>query len=143
MTSWFRQFCIYVSDIEATIRFYETLGLQCTSRTVITDDISEAVIENPGKGGWIQLAHNKQHEGPIDMGTSVWKLYVYTDDCQAVYDRAMAAGYESVSPPQKAERWPVTLAFINDPDGYLIEILQRHEPATQRNAGGTPRDQTL
>jgi lactoylglutathione lyase len=143
MTSWFRQFCIYVSDIEATIRFYETLGLECTSRTVITDDISEAVIENPGKGGWIQLAHNKQHKGPIDMGSSVWKLYVYTDDCKGVYDRAMAAGYKSVSPPQRADRWPVTLAFITDPDGYLIELLQRHEPATQRNAGGTPRDQTL
>ena len=28
MTSWFRQFCIYVSDIEATIRFYETLGFE-------------------------------------------------------------------------------------------------------------------
>ena len=110
---------------------------------MITDDISEAVIENPGKGGWIQLAHNKKHEGRIEMGSAVWKLYVYTDDCQGVYDRAMAAGYRSVSPPQRADRWPVTLAFISDPDGYLIELLQRHEPATQRNAGGTPRDQTL
>jgi len=143
MTSWFRQFCIYVSDIDAAIKFYETLGLECTSRTVITDDITEAVLENPDKGGWIQLAHNKQHKGPIDMGSAVWKLYVYTDDCQGVYDRAMAAGYKSVSAPQKTDRWPVTLAFIADPDGYLIELLQRNEPATQRNAGGTPRDQTL
>jgi len=142
MTSWFRQFCIFVSDIEATIKFYETLGFECTSRTVITDDIREAVVENPGKGGWIQLAHDRT-KGKIDMGTSVWKLYVYTDDCEGVYKKAMAAGYKSVSPPQKAERWPVTLAFISDPDGYLIELLQRHEPATQRNAGGTPRDQTL
>jgi len=23
--------------------------------------------------------------------------------------------------------WPVTVAFIKDPDGYLIELLQNHE----------------
>ena len=38
MVSWFRQFCIHVSDIDATIAFYETLGLECTSRTKITDE---------------------------------------------------------------------------------------------------------
>ena len=143
MVSWFRQFCIHVTDIEATIRFYETLGLECTSRTVITEDISEAVIENPERGGWIQLAQNRQITGPIDMGTAMWKLYVYTDDCQAVYDRAMAAGYRSISPPSKNDRWPVTMAFVADPDGYQIELVQRDEKPTERNAGGTPRDQSL
>src|SRR5262245_59039374 len=118
MVSWFRQFCIHVSDIEATVKFYETLGLECTSRTKITDDISEAVVENPDRGGWIQLAHNKQITGPIDMGTAMWKLYVYTDDCQAVYDKAVGAGYSSITPPAKSDRWPVTIAFIADPDGY-------------------------
>ena len=82
MVSWFRQFCIHVSDIDATIKFYETLGLECTSRTKITDDIDEAVIENPERGAWIQLAQNKTITPPIDMGTAMWKLYVYTDDCQ-------------------------------------------------------------
>lgn len=143
MTSWLRQYCIYVSDLDATIAFWETLGLECTSRTVITDEITEAVLENPEKGGWVQLAHDKAQTGPIDMGTSVWKLYLYTDDCQGLYDTAIAAGYESDTAPFTPERWPVTMAYIKDPDGYLIELLERHEPATVRNAGGTPRDQTL
>jgi lactoylglutathione lyase len=143
MTSWLRQFCIHVSDIDATIKFYETLGLECTSRTKITDDIDEAVIENPGKGGWIQLAKNRTIKGPIDMGSSMWKLYVYTDNCQAAYDRAMAAGYESHTAPKKADRWPTTIAFIKDPDGYLVELCQRDEIPTARNAGGSPRDQSL
>jgi lactoylglutathione lyase len=141
MVSWLRQFCIYVSDIEATIKFYETLGLECTSRTKITDDIDEAVVENPERGAWLQLAQNKQIKPPIDMGTAMWKLYVYTDDCQGAYDRAMKAGYKSVTPPQKTERWPVTIAFINDPDGYLIELVQRDEKPQGRNSGGSPRDQ--
>jgi lactoylglutathione lyase len=32
-----------------------------------------------------------------------------------------------VSPPQQLDRWPVTVAFIKDPDGYLIEFVQNHE----------------
>ncbi len=143
MVSWFRQFCIHVSDIDATIRFYETLGLECTSRTKITDDIDEAVLENPERGAWIQLAQDKTITPPIDMGTAMWKLYVYTDDCQGVYDRAMAAGYRSVSEPSKSDRWPVTLAFVQDPDGYLVELVQRDGAPRERNAGGTPRDQSL
>jgi lactoylglutathione lyase len=143
MAAWIRQFCIHVSDLDTSIKFYETLGLECTARTVITDDIEEAIIENPERGAWIQLAKNKTIKGPIDMGTAVWKLYVYTDDCQAMYDRAMAIGAESVTPPKKIERWPNTLAFIKDPDGYLIEILQRDERPTGRTAGGSPRDQSL
>src|SRR5271166_5134647 len=135
MTSWFRQFCIYVKDLDRTIKFYETLGFTCTSRTKITDEITEAMLENPDKGGWLQLAHNSRHEGPIDLGTSVWKLYVYTDDCQALHDRAVAAGYRSVEEPRPLDRWPVTMAYIEDPDGYLVEILERHERATPGGAG--------
>jgi lactoylglutathione lyase len=143
MAAWIRQFCIHASDLDVSIKFYETLGLECTARTIITDDIEEAIIENPERGAWIQLAKNKTIKGPIDMGTAVWKLYVYTDDCQAMYDRAMAIGAESVTPPKKIERWPNTLAFIKDPDGYLIEILQRDERPPGRTAGGSPRDQSL
>jgi lactoylglutathione lyase len=143
MVSWFRQFCIRVSDIEQTIRFYETLGLECTSRTKITDDIDEAVLENPERGAWLQLAQDRSIPLPIDMGTAMWKLYVYTDDCQGVYDKAMAAGYESVTAPERLERWPVVMAYIKDPDGYLVELLQRDERPTGRTAGGTPRDQSL
>lgn len=143
MTAWLRQFCIHVSDIDATIKFYEMLGLEVTSRTVITEDIVEAVVENPERGAWLQLAQNRQIKPPIDMGTAMWKLYVYTDDCQGLYDKAIAAGYESHTPPFRPERWPVTMCFIKDPDGYLIELLQRDERPTERNAGGSIRDQAL
>jgi len=143
MTSWFRQFCIHVKDLDRTIRFYETLGLTCTARTRITGEITEAILENPDKGGWIQLAQNDTIDGPIDMGTSVWKLYVYTDDCQGIFDAAMAAGYKAVDPPHKLDRWPVTMAYIEDPDGYLVELVQRHEQARPGGSGGSARDQNV
>jgi lactoylglutathione lyase len=141
MTSWLRQYCIYVTDIEATISFYETLGLTCTSRTEIAKGLKEAMIENPEKGAWMQLAQNADIKPPIDMGSAMWKLYIYTDDCQGIYDAAIAAGYKSVSPPVTLDRWPTTIAFIEDPDGYQVELVQRNEPAVAGSAGGSARDQ--
>ena len=38
----------------------------------------------------------------------------------------MDAGIESVSPPERLEHWPVTAAFVRDPDGYLVEMLETH-----------------
>jgi lactoylglutathione lyase len=28
--------------------------------------------------------------------------------------------------PERLDRWPVTVAFILDPDGYSIELIQYH-----------------
>jgi len=52
---------------------------------------------------------------------------VYTDDCQAVYDKALAfGGCTSQMAPQVLTEWNCTVAFVADPDGYSIEIVQRH-----------------
>ena len=39
---------------------------------------------------------------------------------------AIDAGCESVMKPEKLERWPVTVAFVKDLDGYLIEFVEHH-----------------
>lgn len=121
------QYCINVSDIDRAVEFWEQIvGIPVQSRTEIPN-VKEVVLQAEAGGSRIQLAQHLDREGPVDMGSAVWKLYVDTDDCQALYDRAIAAGCESVSAPEKLDRWPVTVAFIKDFDGYLIEILQNHE----------------
>jgi lactoylglutathione lyase len=121
---WLGQYCINVTDIEASIAFYELLGLTCTSRTEIPH-AHEAILEQPGTGGKLQLAQQADQDGPIRMG-SMWKLYVYTDDCQGLHDAAVAAGHPSLVPPMRLDRWPVSIAFVGDPDGYQVELVQRH-----------------
>jgi lactoylglutathione lyase len=123
--AWLNQYCIYVSDLERTIAFYETLGLQCTSRTDIPAH-KEAILENPARGGKIQLAQQLVNDAPISMGTAMWKLYVNTDDCEALHAHALEHGYASTMAPLKPDRWPVTIAFLADPDGYQVELVERH-----------------
>jgi lactoylglutathione lyase len=121
------QYCINVRDLDRAIEFWEgVIGIPVVSRTEIPN-AKEAVLQAPAGGSRMQLAQHFDHEGPIDMGSAMWKLYVNTDDCQALYDKAIAAGAESVTPPSRLDRWPVTMAYIHDFDGYLVELLEYHE----------------
>jgi lactoylglutathione lyase len=120
------QYCIYVSDIEKSERFYtEVLGLPVQSRTEI-DDVHEIVLAaEPVGGGRLQLAERYNDGQPVDHGFALWKIYFNVDDAQDVYDKAMAWGCESQLAPQRLDRWPVIAAFFYDLDGYLVEIIQR------------------
>ena len=127
MVSILSQYCINVRDIDRAITFWEGVcGIPVVSRTDIPN-AKEAVLQSPHGGSRMQLAQHLDIDQPIDMGTAMWKLYVNTDDCQALYDRAIAAGCQAVSPPVKTERWPVTVAFIKDFDGYLVEFVEYDE----------------
>ncbi|HET6951526.1 MAG TPA: VOC family protein [Acidimicrobiales bacterium] len=123
--AWLGQYCLNVTDIERTLAFYELLGLTCTSRTDIPHAL-EAIVEQPGRGSKLQLAQQRDQDGPLRMG-AMWKLYVNTDDCAGLHQRAVDAGHRSVLAPMRLDRWPVTIAFVADPDGYQIELVQRHE----------------
>jgi lactoylglutathione lyase len=121
------QYCINVRDLETAIGFWEGIcGIPVRSRTEIPN-VREAVLQAEAGGSRLQLAQHLDRDGPVDMGTAMWKLYVNTDNCQAIYDKAVGAGCESVRPPARLDRWPVTVAFIKDFDGYLIELIEYHE----------------
>jgi lactoylglutathione lyase len=123
------QYCINVRDLDRSVSFWtDVVGIPVQSRTEIPT-AREVVLQAEVGGSRLQLAQQLDQGGPVRWA-AVWKLYVDTDDCQAVYDKAIAAGCESVSPPRQLDRWPVTVAFIKDPDGYLIEFVQNHERAS-------------
>jgi lactoylglutathione lyase len=121
------QYCIYVSDIERSIRFYtDIIGLTLQGRTEI-DDVHEAHLAADEGGGRLQLAERYNGAQPIDHGFALWKIYMRVDDCATTHAKAVEAGHESTMAPTRLERWPVTVAFVNDPDGYSIELIQYHD----------------
>jgi predicted enzyme related to lactoylglutathione lyase len=121
------QYCIYVTDLERSARFYEEIiGLKEQSRTQIPD-VNEVVLAADVGGGRLQLAQRLDRDGPIDHGFALWKIYMNVDDCVAVHQRAVDAGYTSTMEPRRLDRWPVIVGFILDPDGYSIELIQRLE----------------
>jgi lactoylglutathione lyase len=102
------QYCINVSDLDRSVEFYEkTLCLKITHR--VEEKEFREVILGGENGNRIQLA---------------WQLQ--TDDCKGLYQRCIDAGAESVMEPAQLEHWPVIAAFVKDPDGYLVELLETH-----------------
>ncbi|HXC77831.1 MAG TPA: VOC family protein [Candidatus Acidoferrum sp.] len=124
MESWLGQYCLNVTDLERSVAFYTALGLTCTSRTEI-EQAWEAIVENPAGGSKFQLAQQKEQTEPLDLGTAFWKLYVNTRDVATVFERAVAQGASVDTPPARLDRWPVTVGFVRDPDGYLVELVER------------------
>lgn len=51
MAVWFRQICIRVADLDKSVAFYKSLGFTETSRNRINESLTEAILENPQKGG--------------------------------------------------------------------------------------------
>jgi len=128
MKSSLGQYCINVTDLERSIRFYEDgLGLEVHSRTDVSETCKEAILWCPDEGAKLQLAHHLDREGPIDHGNAFWKLYVDTDDCKGLHAKALAAGAKSTMEPTPLDKWPVTIAFVEDPDGYAIEIVEYNQ----------------
>ena len=124
MASWLGQYCLNVTDLERAVAFYTSLGLTCTSHTEI-EQAWEAILENPHGGSKLQLAQQKDQPEPFDRGTCFWKLYVNTRNIGSLFERALSHGASVESEPARLERWPVTIAFVRDPDGYLVELVER------------------
>ena len=127
MPSRLGQFCISVTDLERSEDFYtRVLGLHVQQRIEIPE-AREIVLGAQGSDGKLQLAQKATQQSAIDHGDdALWKFYLYTDDIKAVYKAAMEYGCVSETPPTVLSKWSVTVAMILDPDGYRIELLQRH-----------------
>lgn len=120
------QYCIRVTDLERSVHFYtEIIGLKEQGRTEIPN-VNEVHLAADQGGGRMQLAKFAETMAPqpLDHGNALWKIYFNVDDCQATWQKAMDAGYTSVMAPERLERWPVVVAFLYDPDGYLVELVQ-------------------
>jgi lactoylglutathione lyase len=126
MASQVAQFCISVTDLDRSEDYYtNVLGLQVQQRIEIPD-AKELVLGSADSDGSIQLAQKTDQQGPIDHGDgALWKFYIYSDDIQSIYDAALAWGSECPTPPTRLDEWKVSIAFIIDPDGYRIELVQR------------------
>ncbi len=134
MASTVGQYCIYVSDIKRSEIFYtEVLGLKVQSRTEI-EDVHEIVLAADQGGGRLQLAERYNNGGQIDHGFALWKFYVNVDNCAQTHQKAVEFGCESTMEPARLDRWPVIVGFVNDPDGYNIELIEYVD-------GASPPDQ--
>jgi catechol 2,3-dioxygenase-like lactoylglutathione lyase family enzyme len=106
-----------VPDVEAAKGFYtDFLGLD-------TEEFNlgwVARYSSPDKRASVQLVTGDA-TAPEDSNISVT-----TDDVDAAYAEAQAAGYEIVH-PLTTEPWGVRRFFVRAPDGTVINVVNHHD----------------
>jgi len=112
---------IRVSDPQATVAFFQLLGLEERRRMENPDGKYTLIFMGvPGdEGGEVELTHNWDESG-YDGGRNFGHLAYRVDDIYATCLRLMEAGVTINRPPRDGH-----MAFVKSPDGISIELLQK------------------
>jgi len=123
---------IRVRDLERALDFYtRLLGMKLLRRKDYPsgrftlafvgygDERAQTVIE---------LTHNWDQEEPYDLGTAFGHLAIGVSDCHRACAALAKAGVRIPRPPGPMKHGGSVIAFIEDPDGYRIELIERDRP---------------
>lgn len=108
-----------VADLDRSLSFYDqALGLK-EKRRITAEDGSFIIvyIGNEESNFELELTWLKDHPQPYDIGEAEFHLAFRTDDYEAahaLHERMGCICYENPS---------MGIYFIEDPDGYLLEII--------------------
>lgn len=119
---------IRVLDLDRSMRFYkDVLDMEETHRLDFPD-FTLVYLRNQESEFEIELTLNKGRNTPYTHGDGYGHIAVVVSDLEALRGHALALGYEP-NPVKEFKPGDELLArffFIQDPDGYKIEVLQQH-----------------
>ena len=120
---------IRVKDMDKSIDFYtRLLGMKLmrkkdypTGEFTLAfvgygDEASDAVIE---------LTHNWGQQAPYELGTGFGHLAVGVPDIYGTCETLANEGVKIPRPPGPMKHGGSVIAFVEDPDGYKIELIER------------------
>ena len=111
---------VRVTDLDASIDFYTTLGLkELRRREVEAGRFTLVFLAAPGdEEAMVELTYNWDPE-TLGGGRNFGHLAYRVDDLYALCAKLMAAGVTINRPPRDGH-----MAFVRSPDGVSIELLQ-------------------
>jgi len=119
---------IRVLDEQRSLAYYKkAFGLTVAERLGF-DSFTLIYLSNPESEFELELTVNHGRTEPYDLGDGYGHLAFSVDDLEAEHARFEALG---LSPTSLKElkldgRSPARFFFVQDPDGYKIEVLQRN-----------------
>jgi lactoylglutathione lyase len=119
---------IRILDEKASTAFYDqALGLKIEDRFDF-DGFTLVYLKNAENDFEVELTINHGRAEAYTHGTGYGHLAVSVDDVDAEHRRLSAAGLNpgAVKEFHRDGALMAKFFFIQDPDGYKIEVLQRH-----------------
>lgn len=124
-----------VGDLDRSIKFYtEIMGMTLLRRS-----------ENPSQNyslAFVGYGSNPEHAeleltynhgvSSYDLGTAYGHIAIGVPDAAAACDRIRAGGGNVTREAGPVKGGTTVIAFITDPDGYKVELIERRESDTPR-----------
>ena len=118
-----------VGDLGRSIAFYTThLGMKELRRTDVPDGKYTLVFLGYGderSHTVLELTYN-YGVNAYEMGTAFGHLALGVPDIKATCEQLRAAGVTITREPGPVKFGTTVIAFIEDPDGYKIELIEHH-----------------
>jgi lactoylglutathione lyase len=116
---------IRVSNLERTITFYEQLGFKCTRRTDKSPAGNQlAFLELAGNEHFLELCYSPNYKlkVPEDLMHTAISYPNLIAKCDELEKKGIAIWPDGWR--QKFSSGAGKMAFVTDPDGYEVELLE-------------------
>jgi lactoylglutathione lyase len=119
---------VRITDPEKSRAFYEALGFRFDrDMDIVRDGQLEATnyfFSMGDQESVLELTFN--HDGrTYELGSGYGHIAVGVDDLDGTLERLAAQGIEPERPPYQVREGGSRLCFVQDPDGYRIELIGR------------------
>lgn len=116
-----------VADLDASLAFYcDVLGMQLLRREDYPEgEFTLAFVgyTEESNGAVLELTHN-WGTSSYDHGSAYGHIAIGVDDVYAACDRIREAGGKIVREAGPMKGGTTVIAFVEDPTGYKVELLQ-------------------
>ena len=119
---------IRVLDLDEAVSFYDkAFGLKVADKFDF-DDFTLVYLRNDENDFEIELTLNKGQTEPYTHGDGYGHVAVCVDDCHAEHSRMTKLGFKpnDVKEFNRDGELMARFFFVQDPDGYKIEVLEKH-----------------
>ncbi|MFB3087879.1 MAG: lactoylglutathione lyase [Acidiferrobacterales bacterium] len=128
---------IRVGDLDRSIKFYtEVLGMQLLRRKDYPDGKFTLAFVGYGpesEGAVIELTHNWDTDH-YELGNGFGHVALAVEDAYAACAKIKKQGGLVVREAGPVKHGTTVIAFVEDPDGYKIELIQKGAPSAARQA---------
>ena len=119
---------IRVFDLDKAVSFYDkAFGLNVADKFDF-DDFTLVYLRNDENDFEIELTLNKGQTEPYTHGDGYGHIAVCVGDCHAEHTRMTELGFKpnDVKEFNRNGELMARFFFVQDPDGYKIEVLEKH-----------------
>ena len=124
---------IRVFDLDKSIDFYTNkLGMKLLrKKDYPTGEFTLAFVGygDEDSNAVIELTHNWGQKEPYQLGTAFGHLAIGVPDIYGTCEQLAKAGVKIPRPPGPMKHGGSVIAFVEDPDGYRIELIQERSQA--------------